>query len=108
MSIIISVLIKGNIFIASDKRICHINGTVLSDDFKKVFPLDENKFGYIGITGNTTEGLKLVDDIKISYKYNSDLLKISNDLFKQSEINNTLNIIGINESNQFFIWQKII
>lgn len=37
---------------------------------------------------------------------NNDLIKISNDVFKQSEITNTINIVGINESNQFFIWQK--
>lgn len=106
MSIIISVLIKGNIFIASDKRICHINGTVLSDDFKKIFQLNENKFGYIGITGDTKEGLRLVENIKSLYVSNNDLIKISNDVFKQSEITNTINIVGINESNQFFIWQK--
>ena len=43
MSIVISVLIKGSVFIASDKRICHINGTVLSDNFKKIFQRKQNK-----------------------------------------------------------------
>ncbi len=106
MSIVISVLIKGSVFIASDKRICHINGTVLSDNFKKIFQLNESKLGYIGITGDTKKGLKLIEDIKSSYKSNNNLLKISDELFKQSKITNTVNIIGINNSNQFFIWQK--
>ncbi len=106
MSIVISVLINGSVFMASDKRICNEDGSVLSDNFQKIFRLNETKSGYIGITGKTKEGLELVEKIKSSYEVSNDLIKESDKLFKQTEITNTVNIIGVNEFNEFFIWQK--